>query len=155
RLLDTGATPDGMPYVVMEHVPGPPLLEYCDRYRLTVAERLELFRKVCGAVECAHQKHIIHRDIKPSNILVTPDGEPKLLDFGIPKILDYDLLSLTARNSETQIPVMPPQYASPEQARGDTVTPASDIYSLGILLYQLLTGHRPYRVNPRSAHDIV
>ena len=155
RLLDTGTTADGLPYVVMEYVPGLRVVDYCDQRRLPVAARLELFRKICAAVEAAHGKQVIHRDIKPSNILVGPDGEPKLLDFGIAKVLDRGPLELPAQPSQTQAPVMTPQYASPEQARGEPVTPASDIYSLGVLLYELLTGHRPYRVHPRSAHDVI
>jgi len=155
RLLATGTTEDGMPYVVMEFIQGPRLTEYCDQLHLPVQARLELFRKVCAAVECAHKKQVVHRDLKPSNILVTPEGEPKLLDFGIAKILDRDLLALTAENTQTHLPVMTPQYASPEQARGEPVGPASDIYSLGVLLYEMLTGHRPYRVNTRSAHEVI
>jgi tetratricopeptide (TPR) repeat protein len=155
RLLDAGATPEGDPYVVMEYIPGKRLLTYCDEHRLSVAERLRLFRKVCSAVEYAHQKHVVHRDIKPSNILVPPDGEPKLLDFGIAKVLDHEAIALSGETQVTMLPVMTPQYASPEQARGEPVTPASDIYSLGVVLYELLTGRRPYKVNTQSAHEIV
>jgi eukaryotic-like serine/threonine-protein kinase len=155
RLISAGATPDGLPFVVMEFISGKPLLEYCDERRLPVAARLELFRKVCDAVRCAHEKQVVHRDIKPSNIMVTAEGEPKLLDFGIAKILDRHLLELSREITQTQAPVMTPQYASPEQARGESVTPASDIYALGVLLYELLTGRRPYRVRGYTPHELV
>jgi tetratricopeptide (TPR) repeat protein/predicted Ser/Thr protein kinase len=154
RLIASGATADGLPYVVMEYIDGKPLLEYCDQARLSVAARLELFRKICDAVECAHAKQVVHRDIKPSNILVTAGGEPKLLDFGIAKILDRDLLRLSQEVTETHAPVMTPQYASPEQVRGEPVTPLSDVYGLGMLLYELLTGRRPYRVRGYTAHEV-
>jgi len=153
HLLDDGTTPDGHPYVVMEFVRGVPITAYCDRNRLTITERLRLFRKVCSAVACAHQHNIIHRDIKPGNILVTAEGEPKLLDFGIAKVLESDVAAQDV--TVTVLPVMTPQYASPEQARGEPVTAATDIYSLGVLLYELLTGHRPYQFKSRSPHDIL
>ncbi|PWU07501.1 MAG: serine/threonine protein kinase, partial [Terriglobia bacterium] len=130
HLLDAGSTEDGIPYFVMEYIAGRPLNEYCDTQRLPVDARLRLFEKVCSAVECAHQIHVIHRDIKPENILVTPEGEPKLLDFGIAKILERNIITVSQDATLTLGPVMTPRYASPEQARGGTVTPASDIFSL-------------------------
>ncbi len=144
RLLDGGATSDGSPYLVMEYVEGAPIDKYCDQHRLSTAERLRLFRIVCSAVAYAHQNLIIHRDIKPGNILVTEDGTPKLLDFGIAKILTEELSGQTIQTA-TAVRLMTPDYASPEQVRGDTITTSTDIYSLGVLLYKLLTGHQPYR----------
>jgi serine/threonine protein kinase/Tfp pilus assembly protein PilF len=154
RLLDGGTTDDGLPYFVMEYIEGQPLYVYCDVQRLTIAERLKLFRSVCGAIHYAHQKHVIHRDIKPSNILVTGDGVPKLLDFGIAKLLDPELAAETVDITLTSVRLMTPEYASPEQVRGEMVTPVSDIYSLGVLLYELLSGHRPYRLKNRALHEI-
>ncbi len=142
RLLDGGSTEDGLPYLVMEYIEGQPLTEYCDERRLGLVERLRLFVKVCRAVEYAHQNLVIHRDIKPSNIIVDKDGAPRLLDFGIARILDPDSgepRELTMEGSR----VSTPEYASPEQLRGGAITTASDIYSLGVLLYKLLTGRRP------------
>jgi serine/threonine protein kinase/tetratricopeptide (TPR) repeat protein len=144
RLHDGGVTTDGLPYFVMEYIEGVPINEYCDERRLTTIERLKLFRKVCSAVHYAHQNLIIHRDIKPTNILVTADGEPKLLDFGIAKLLDPDHSRRAADQTAITQRLMTPGYASPEQAMGEPVTTASDVYSLGVLLYELLTGLRPY-----------
>ena len=142
RLLDGGTTEDGIPYLVMELVDGVPIDDYCDARKLNVTSRLQLFRQGCGAVQYAHQRLVIHRDLKPSNILVTPEGSPKLLDFGIAKLLDE-----TGNSQATVLRPMTPAYASPEQIRGDTITTATDVYSLGVVLYQLLTGHSPYRVD--------
>jgi serine/threonine protein kinase len=150
-LIDAGAAADGLPYFVMEYVAGRPLREYCDSQRLTIEERLRLFQKICSAVGSAHERRVIHRDLKPANILVTAGGEPKLLDFGIAKILDGDLTQLTI----TLAPVMTPHYASPEQTQGQRLTAASDIYSLGVLLYELLTGRLPYVTADRSASSVI
>jgi serine/threonine protein kinase len=153
RLLDGGATEDGRPYVVMEYVEGRPIDEYCDQGKLPVPERLKLFRTVCSAVAYAHQRLVIHRDIKPVNILVTKEGEPKLLDFGIAKILDPEDTGVD--QTVTVMRLMTPEYASPEQVRGEPITTASDVYSLGVVLYGLLTGRRPYGSASRVPRDIV
>jgi serine/threonine protein kinase len=153
RLLDGGATEDGRPYVVMEYVEGLPIDEYCDQGKLPVPERLKLFRTVCSAVAYAHQRLVIHRDIKPVNILVTKDGDPKLLDFGIAKILDPEDTGVD--QTVTVMRLMTPEYASPEQVRGEPITTASDVYSLGVVLYGLLTGRRPYGPASHVPRDIV
>ena len=141
RLIDGGSTPDGLPYLVMEYVEGTPIDEHCNSRKSTISERLHLFLSVCSAVQYAHQNLVVHRDIKAGNILVTPEGTPKLLDFGIAKLLHSESV-------ETQTWVeqraMTLEYASPEQVRGDPITTASDVYSLGVLLYALLTGRSPY-----------
>jgi serine/threonine-protein kinase len=142
-LLDGSMTGDGLPYLVMEYVDGRPLLEYCDARRLDVTRRLELFLDICAAVEYAHRRLIVHRDLKPGNILVTDDGVVKLLDFGIAKLLDAPEDASLTRTGQR---VMTPDYASPEQVLGETIGTASDVYQLGVLLYELLTGRRPYRV---------
>jgi serine/threonine protein kinase/tetratricopeptide (TPR) repeat protein len=167
RLLDGGTTEDGWPYLVMEYIEGQPLSDYCEANSLSIPQRLELFRSVCAAVQYAHQNLIIHRDIKPSNILVTTaakkegdkeGGIPKLLDFGIAKLLDPEQSLNTAGTdpgkTATAMRVMTPAYASPEQARGETVTTATDTYSLGVVLYELLTGQRPYHIKGNSLAEI-
>lgn len=154
KLLDGGVIKEGLPYFIMEYVEGVPLNEYADERKLSVGDRLELFRSVCSAIHYAHQHLIVHRDIKPSNIIVTADGIPKLLDFGIAKLLKTDLASETVDNTHTALRLMTPEYASPEQVRGESITTASDVYSLGVLLYELLTGHRPYRLKQRAPTEI-
>jgi len=154
RLLDGGTTEDGAPYIVMEYVEGTPIANYCDEHRLKTTERLQLFRTVCAAVQHAHQNLVVHRDLKPSNILIAPDGEPKLLDFGIAKVLNPELSALSMEQTLTELRVFTPDYASPEQARGEKLTTASDIYSLGIVLYELLTGHRPYHLINFAPHEL-
>jgi serine/threonine protein kinase len=144
RLYDGGATSDGTPYIVMEYVDGKPIDTYCDEHCLSVEQRLRLFRTVCSAVHRAHQNLIVHRDLKPSNILVTPQGVPKLLDFGIAKLLDDREMMHTMAVTQADVRVMTPDHASPEQIRGDIITTASDVYVLGVLLYELLSGYRPF-----------
>ncbi|HEX8493894.1 MAG TPA: protein kinase [Pyrinomonadaceae bacterium] len=154
RLLDGGTTEDGLPYFVMEFVEGQPIHHYCDTQKLSTPERLKLFLKACSAVEFAHNNLIIHRDLKPSNILVSADGTPKLLDFGIAKILNPEIASQTMDPTTAALRLMTPEYASPEQVRGLTATTTSDVYSLGVLLYELLTGHRPYRLYNRLPEEL-
>lgn len=154
RLIDGGTTDAGQPYVVMEYVDGKPIDRYCDDARLSIERRIELFEQVAGAVEYAHGHLIVHRDIKPSNILVTRDGEPKLLDFGIAKLLDGHAPNAAPETRDALHP-MTPEYASPEQLRGEPLTVASDIYQLGFLLYCLLCGRKPYEFEPGNVADIV
>ena len=150
RLIDGGSTPDGLPYLVMEYVEGTPIDQYCDHWKCTISERLKLFRDVCSAVQYAHQNLVVHRDIKTSNILVTPDGIPKLLDFGIAKLIGAEGSTLDLAQTRPEMRPMTLDYASPEQVRGDAITTATDVYSLGVLLYRLLTGKMPYGPNIRS-----
>lgn len=155
RFLDGGSTADGLPYFVMEYVEGLPIKKFCDTHNLDTKERLELFRKVCAAVSFAHQNLIVHRDLKPSNILVTEKGEPKLLDFGIAKLLHPDWSDDSTEATATMFRVMTPEYASPEQLRGLSVTTASDVYSLGVVLYELLTGERPFKIESRQPEEVI
>ena len=153
-LLEGGSTEDGHPYFVMEYIQGQPLDRYCDENKLSVSERLKLFRSVCSAVQYAHQRLVVHRDIKPSNILVTKEGIPKLLDFGIAKILGPDSGASAIDQTLTKFRMLTPEYASPEQWRGEAITTTSDVYSLGVVLYELLTGHRPYRFADRKSDEM-
>jgi tetratricopeptide (TPR) repeat protein len=153
KLLDGGATPEDLPYFVMDYVEGEPIDTYCSRRVLPLRERLALFRTVCAAVAHAHRNLVVHRDIKPSNILVTREGVPKLMDFGIAKLLPSES-SLDAGTGATQF-AFTPAYASPEQVRGERVTTATDVYSLGVVLYELLTGRSPYRVKSHGSAEML
>ena len=148
RLLDGGTTEEGIPYLVMELIEGTPIDQYCDAEKLAITERLRLFLQVASAVQYAHQHLVIHRDIKPGNILVTKEGVPKLLDFGIARILDPAI-----SQQMTVVNPMTPEYASPEQVRGEPVTTSTDVYSLGVVLYQLLTGRSPYPKDTHAPHE--
>ncbi|HEX9942133.1 MAG TPA: serine/threonine-protein kinase [Thermoanaerobaculia bacterium] len=154
RLLDGGTTEQGLPYFAMEYVEGQPIDVYCAERHLSVDERLELLRTVCAAVEHAHRNLVVHRDLKPSNILVSADGTPKLLDFGIAKLVNPEISSATLAITALGLQPMTPDYASPEQVQGEHVTTASDVYSLGVLLYELLTGRHPYRSRASSLAEM-
>jgi eukaryotic-like serine/threonine-protein kinase len=154
RLFDGGATEDGIPYFVMELVEGQAINEYCNQHCLSVAERLKLFLQIASAVQYAHQRLIVHRDIKPANILVKADGLPVLLDFGIAKIIDPATSAVGAPATLTGMRMMTPEYACPEQIRGEAVTTATDVYSLGVVLYELLSGQRPYRITTKNPLEI-
>ncbi len=155
RLLDGGTTDDGRSFLVLEYVEGEPIDRYCDRRRLSVDERLRIFCKVCSAVHAAHQSLIVHRDLKPANILVTADGEPKLLDFGIAKLLAPDEIDRTGTATTLGLAPLTLEYASPEQLRRQRITTASDVYALGVLLYELLTGRRPFRLGDRPPDELI
>ena len=154
RLLDGGITEDGIPYFVMELIDGRPIDRYCSENGLPLVERLRLFRTVCAAVQYAHQHLVVHRDIKPSNILVTADGLVKLLDFGIAKMLDRDATTGAPEPTATRFQALTPEFASPEQLRGEPVTTVSDVYSLGVLLYHLLADRGPYPLRSNLAHEV-
>ena len=152
RLIDGGATDDGRPYLVMERVEGLPLDRWCAARALSIENRLALFIVICGAVQYAHQRLVVHRDLKPSNILVTADGQPKLLDFGVAKLLDPDGRDDATLDANR---LLTPRYASPEQLGGVPVSTASDVYALGVLLYELMTGRAPYRIVTTSASEML
>ncbi len=153
RLFDGGATEDGIPYFVMELVEGQPINRYCDQHRLSISQRLRLFLQIASAVQYAHQRLIVHRDIKPANILVKADGVPVLLDFGVAKIIDPAQAAATPATL-TGLRMMTPEYACPEQIRGEAVTTATDVYSLGVVLYELLSGQRPYRITTTNPLEV-
>jgi serine/threonine protein kinase/tetratricopeptide (TPR) repeat protein len=152
RLLDGGTTADGLPYLVMEYIEGKPLHAYCDDERLSTAARLRLFLQVCSAVEYAHHNLVVHRDLKPGNILVTADGVPRLLDFGIAKLIDPEAGAEATRATAL---ALTPWYASPEQVKGEPISTATDVYSLGVVLYELLTGHGPYRLGTLTPLEVM
>ena len=153
KIFDGGSTREGLPFFAMEYVDGEPLLQFCNRRHWTIRQRLQLFKKICAAVQHAHRNLIIHRDLKPSNILITVDGEPKLLDFGIAKILP-NAPSEDISQTLTGLRLMTPDYASPEQASGALISTATDIYSLGVVLYELLTGAKPYALAQRTPLEL-
>lgn len=151
RLLDGGRSDDGVPYLVMEYVDGESILEYASSESLSIGARLDLFLAICDAVQYAHGKLVVHRDLKPSNVLVTKDATPKLLDFGIAKLLEPGVSDAVTR---AEVRIMTPEYASPEQLSGEPVTTATDVYGLGLLLYQLLTGTLPFDLGSRTSPEI-
>ncbi len=153
RLLDGGTTDDGLPYFVMEYVEGEPIDQYCDSRKLSIRARLEIFLKVCSALHASHQNLVVHRDLKPGNILIAADGTPKLLDFGIAKLLDTESFDREDPTSRGPRP-MTPEWASPEQFFEGPITTASDVYTCGVLLFYLLSGHKPYRVDGRGTLEI-
>ena len=151
RLLDGGTTDDGLPYFVMEYIEGQPIDRFCDQGKLSVAERLKLFQGVCSAVQHAHRNLVIHLDIKPANILITAEGTPKLMDFGIARLLNPEVVG----DSPATDLALTPAYASPEQVRGEGVSTTTDVYSLGVVLYEVLTGHKPYHLKTREPLEVM
>jgi hypothetical protein len=155
RLLDGGVTPDGDPYLVMEYVDGVPIHRFCDEHHLTLPQRIALFLRVCEAVQFAHQNLVVHRDLKPDNILVADDSTPRLLDFGTAKLLSPALANPGSEFTREGFQSFTPQYASPEQVLGNPITTASDTYSLGVLLYLLLTGSLPYQLKELTTAEML
>ena len=155
RLLDGGLTSEGLPYFVMDYIDAQPIDQYCDARRSTIDERLRLFQAVCSAVAYAHRQGIVHRDLKPSNILVDRTGQVKLVDFGIARMLSAESNTGTGQLTRTGMLLMTPEYASPEQISGERAGPPSDVYSLGVVLYELLTGRMPYCIGGRRPHEMV
>lgn len=153
-LIDGGSTPDGLPYLVMEYVEGVRIDRYCESHKSTITERLQLFRDVCAAVQYAHGNLIVHRDLKAGNILVTAEGTPKLLDFGIAKLIRTEHSAAAAAETRPELRPMTLDYASPEQVRGEPISTATDVYSLGVLLYKILTGKSPYGPDARSDSEL-
>ena len=155
KLIDGGTTDEGLPYLIMEYVSGLPIDKYCDQQRLGVRQRMRLFQKVCEAVDYAHRQLVVHRDLKPNNILVDENGDPRLLDFGIAKLLDADSYKDTIAVTQQGVRAMTPEYASPEQVRGEPISVATDVYALGVLLYKLLSGRTPFGAVDGKARSVV
>ena len=154
RLLDAGVSEDGRPFLAMEYVDGTPITHYCDERGLDLDARLRLFLDACAAVSYAHRSLVVHRDLKPGNILVAADGSLKLLDFGIAKLLEPDTATDAATLTVAGFQMLTPEYAAPEQVRGEPVTTATDVYGLGAVLYELLSGHRPRRFHRRTLAEV-
>ena len=154
RLIDGGSTEEGVPYFVMEFVDGKPIDRWCDERNLNVSARIALFRNVCAVVAYAHQHLVVHRDLKPGNILVTSDGTVKLLDFGIAKLVKQEQVN-DLEATATLVKAMTPEYASPEQLKGESISTLTDVYSLGVVLYELLTGQRPFQLQKAALHEVV
>ncbi|MCB1605775.1 MAG: protein kinase [Xanthomonadales bacterium] len=154
RVIDGGNAADGTPYIAMELVQGQPINDACDQRSLDLRQRLRLCQRVCEALQTAHARGIVHRDIKPGNVLVDDQGQPRIIDFGIAKVLDAESVGLALPQTATALQILTPEYASPEQVRGEEIGPSSDVYSLGVLMYELLTGSRPYALSARTPLEI-